>query len=111
MPQMPQNMAAAAAAPIQRREMRGPSGVDDILKTFQEVRSAELEINQDMTSNFLSGNDFTQQPAMRAAAELQSLHSDDEISQLESVRTGTSGQRRGRRKAAIPVANTISLNL
>ena len=111
MPQMPQNMAAAAAAPVQRREMRGPSGVDDILKTFQEVRSAELEINQDMTSNFSVGNDFTQQPAMRAAAELQSLHSDDEISQLESVRTGTSGQRRGRRKAAIPVANTISLNL
>ena len=110
MPQMPQNMAAAAAAPVQRREMRGPSGVDDILKTFQEVRSAELEINQDMSSNFSAGMEF-QQPAMRAAAEIQSLHSDDEISQLESVRTGTSGQRRGRRKAAIPVANTISLNL
>jgi hypothetical protein len=64
-----------------------------------------------MMSNFSAGNDFTQQPAMRAAAELQSLHSDDEISQLESVRTGTSGQRRGRRKAAIPVANTMTLNL
>jgi len=111
MPQMPQNMAAAAVMPVQRREMRGPSGVDDILKTFQEVRSAELDINQDMMSNFSTGIDFTQQPAMRAAAELQSLHSDDEISQLESIRTGTSGQRRGRRKAAIPVANTMTLNL
>jgi len=109
MPQMPQNMAAAAASPVQRREMRGPSGVDDILKTFQEVRSAELD--QDMSSNFSGNMEFTQQPAMRAAAELQSLHSDDEISQLESVRTGTSGQRRGRRKAAIPVANTMTLNL
>ena len=111
MPQMPQNMVAAAAAPVNRREMRGPSGVDDILKTFQEVRSAELDLNQDMMSNYSTGNNFTQQPAMRAAAELQSHHSDDEISQLESIRTGTSGQRRGRRKAAIPVANTISLNL
>ena len=111
MPQMPQNMAAAAVMPVQRREMRGPSGVDDILKTFQEVRSAELDINQDMMSNFSTGIDFTQQPAMRAAAELQSHHSDDEISQLESIRTGTSGQRRGRRKAAIPVANTMTLNL
>ena len=111
MPQMPQNMAAAAVMPVQRREMRGPAGVDDILKTFQEVRSAELDMNQDMMSNFSTGNDFTQQPAMRAAAELQSLHSDDDISQLESVRTGTSGQRRGRRKAAIPVANTMTLNL
>jgi len=109
MPQMPQNMAAAAVIPVQRREMRGPSGVDDILKTFQEVRSAELD--QDMSSNFSAGMEFSQQPAMRAAAELQSLHSDDEISQLESVRTGTSGQRRGRRKAAIPVANTMTLNL
>jgi hypothetical protein len=109
MPQMPQNMAAAAAAPVQRREMRGPSGVDDILKTFQEVRSAELD--QDMSSNFSASMEFSQQPAMRAAAELQSLHSDDEISHLESVRTGTSGQRRGRRKAAIPVANTMTLNL
>jgi len=111
MPQMPQNMVAAAAALVQRREMRGPSGVDDILKTFQEVRSAELDMNQDMSSNFSGGMEFSQQPAMRAAAEIQSLHSDDEISQLESIRTGTSGQRRGRRKAAIPVANTISLNL
>lgn len=111
MPQMPQNMVAAAAASVQRREMRGPSGVDDILKTFQEVRSAELDMNQDMSSNFSGGMEFSQQPAMRAAAEIQSLHSDDEISQLESIRTGTSGQRRGRRKAAIPVANTISLNL
>ena len=111
MPQMPQNMVAAAAASVQRREMRGPSGVDDILKTFQEVRSAELDMNQDMSSNFSGSMEFSQQPAMRAAAEIQSLHSDDEISQLESIRTGTSGQRRGRRKAAIPVANTISLNL
>ena len=56
---------------------------------------------------------FNQQPAMQAIGEIQSINSrqDDELSQLESVRTGTTGQRRGRRKAAIPVPNTMTLNL
>jgi hypothetical protein len=50
---------------------------------------------------------------MQAINEIASIHSrqDDEMSQLESVRTGATGQRRGRRKAAIPVANTMTLNL
>jgi hypothetical protein len=111
MPQMPQSMAAAAAPSIQRREMRGPSGVDDILKTFQEVRAADLESNPLMMPQ--AQPIFTQQPAMQAASEIASIHSrqDDELSQLESVRTGATGQRRGRRKAAIPVANTMTLNL
>jgi hypothetical protein len=111
MPQMPQSMAAQNAAPVQRREMRGPSGVDDILKTYQEVRAAELESNPTMMPGPQSI--FNQQPAMMAANEIASIHSrqDDELSQLESVRTGATGQRRGRRKAAIPVANTMTLNL
>ena len=111
MPQMPQGMAAQNAPSVQRREMRGPSGVDDILKTFQEVRSAELESNPIMMPT--SQSIFSQQPAMQAAAEIQSIHSrqEDELSQLESVRTGATGQRRGRRKAAIPVGNTMTLNL
>ena len=60
-----------------------------------------------------SQNIFNQQPAMQAVSEIQSIHSrqDDELSQLESVRTGATGQRRGRRKAAMPVANTMTLNL
>jgi hypothetical protein len=111
MPQMPQSMAAQNAPPVQRREMRGPSGVDDILKTFQEVRAADLESNPLMMPQ--GSPIFTQQPAMQAASEIASIHSrqDDELSQLESVRTGATGQRRGRRKAAIPVANTMTLNL
>ena len=112
MPQMPQSMAAQQPAPVNRREMRGPSGVDDILKTFQEVRAAEAD---HMIPGLGVGSqqtpDFNNHSAMRAMAEIQSIHSDDEISQLESVRTGTSGQRRGRRKAVIPVANTMTLNL
>jgi hypothetical protein len=111
MPQMPQSMAAQNAGPVQRREMRGPTNVDDILKTFQEVRAADLESNPIMMPS--SQNIFNQQPAMQAVSEIQSIHSrqDDELSQLESVRTGATGQRRGRRKAAMPVANTMTLNL
>jgi hypothetical protein len=111
MPQMPQSMAAAAAPSVQRREMRGPSGVDDILKTYQEVRAAELESNPVMMPG--PSSIFNQQPAVQAMNEIASIHSgqDDEMSQLESVRTGATGQRRGRRKAAIPVANTMTLNL
>jgi hypothetical protein len=111
MPQMPQSMAAQNAPSLQRREMRGPSGVDDILKTFQEVRSAELESNPLMMPS--SQSIFTQQPAMQAASEIASIHSrqEDELSDLQSVRTGATSQRRGRRKAAVPVANTMTLNL
>ena len=44
--QMPQSSyAQQSQQQPQRREMKGPSGVDDILKTFQEVRNAELEIS------------------------------------------------------------------
>ncbi len=112
-PNMPQNMAAIPSQPTQRREMKGPSGVDDILKTFQEVRQAEME------GNPLGGMQapspvFNQQPAMAAISEINSLHSfhDDGMSQGESVRTGMTGSRRaGRRKASVPVANTMTLNL
>jgi hypothetical protein len=110
-PQMPQNMAASAPPSAPRREMKGPSGVDDILKTFQEVRAAEMD------SNPLSmpgpSSLFQQQPAKQAISEISSIHSlqEDELSQGESVRTGMTGQRRGRRKAVTPVENTISLNL
>jgi len=111
MPQMPQSMAAMPSQQSQRREMRGPSGVDDILKTFQEVRAAEMESNPIMMPQ--TSPVFTQQPAMQAISEIASIHSrqDDELSQLESVRTGATGQRRGRRKPSMPVANTMTLNL
>ena len=111
MPNMPQNMAAASAQQGPRREMRGPTGVDDILKTFQEVRQAEMEYNPLMMPP--QSPVFNQQPVMQAVSEIASIHSqqDDGLSQIESVRTGATGQRRGRRKATMPVANTMTLNL
>jgi hypothetical protein len=93
--------------------MRGPSGVDDILKTFQEVRNAELDASP--LSMPQGSPIFNQQPAVQAISEIASLHSqqDDGMSHAESFRTGTTARRegRGRRKATIPVANTMTLNL
>jgi hypothetical protein len=81
------------------------------LKTFQEVRAAELDSSPVMMPH--QSSVFNQQPAMQAVSEIASIHSqqDDALSQLESVRTGATGQRRGRRKATMPVANTMTLNL
>lgn len=84
---------------MMRREMKGPSGVDDILKTFEEVRNSE------MNGNIPSSMMFNQ-PAVQAMNEIGSVHSDDVMSQ------GTSATSRGRkRKPVIPVTNSISLNV
>jgi hypothetical protein len=111
-PQMPQNMAAASSSPAQRREMKGPSGVDDILKTFQEVRSAELNVSPVMIPS--SSHMSYQQPVLQAVSEIPSMVSTprSDISG-DTVRTGVSGARggRGRRKPTAPVANTMTLNL
>jgi len=94
---------AQAAASTPRREMRGPSGVDDILKTFEEVRRVELET----IGRAPPPVNNQQQPAMVAVSELQSVASDDFASQAESSRTG--GKRRGRRTA--PVGNMVSIDV
>jgi hypothetical protein len=98
-----------ATQPAERREMKGPSGLDDILKTFQEVRSADMPMNSIPSPT----HSFSNQPVKQAMSEMESLHS-EQMSDMESQYTGSMGQRpsgRGRRKATVPVANTISLNL
>jgi hypothetical protein len=101
-PNPSQEAQAAASAP--RREMRGPSGVDDILKTFEEVRRVELET----IGRAPPPVNNQQQPAMVAVSELQSVASDDFASQAESSRTG-GGRRRGKRTA--PVGNMVSIDV
>ncbi len=98
---MPQPRTPANVASVEpprqtaRREMKGPSGVDDILKQFEEARAREIEVPQSPMS----------QPAVTAAVEIQSMTSDDLQSAVESTRTGRSGRRR-----RAPVSgNTISL--
>jgi hypothetical protein len=91
-----------------RREMKGPSGVDDILRTFEDVRRAEMETIGVRT---MPNNSFVQseqnQPAMVAVSELQSVASDD-YSQADSTR---SGMRRGRGRRPAPVGASLSLDV
>ena len=104
-PNMPQSVASVEPPrATARREMRGPSGVEDILKTFEEVRRAEV---QDASMpQFQPPMNSVSQPAM-AAAEIASLHSEDMRSQAESQRT--SGGRRRKRQA--PIGNTLNLDV
>ncbi len=106
-PPNPSPSAQAMASPnAPRREMKGPSGVDDILKTFEDVRRAEMESIGRMPPPM---NNIQTQPAMVAVSELQSVASDDyAASQAESTRSGRPG-RRGRRPA--PVGNTLAMDV
>lgn len=110
-PQMPASMAGSNSSSVPRREMKGPSGVDDILRTFQEVRAAEI----DATPLTMPTPIFTQQPAVQAAAEIASIHSTpmSEISTDTTRTAGGTAQRngRGRRKGMQPSGNTMTLNL
>jgi len=107
MAQMPQPVAAMEPSrATARREMAGPSGVDDILKTFDEVRRNVAMDAREMNS--LSEVDPNTQPALAAAIEIQSMVSGDDIgSAAESARTG----RSGRRKRTAPVGNSFSINV
>lgn len=110
-PNAPPQTMPVVAPPVQRREMKGPSGVDDILRTFQEVRNAEtapppMYTQPPILPSPQSGP--TSQPARQALAEIQSIHSEEVMSQTESTRTGGTARRR---KAQIPVGNTFSLNV
>jgi hypothetical protein len=85
-----------------RREMAGPSDVDDILRTFDEARRVEA------ASTFQAATGVLTQPAV--AAVMSSSMSVAE-SQAESARTGATNSLRPRRKRAQPpVGNTVSLD-
>lgn len=101
MGQAPQAVAAMEP-PRQtaRREMRGPSGVDDILQSFAEARR-----NESMDGTAFPEVPVNPQPAMASAIEIQSMASDDIGSTTESK---AGGGRRRRRQA---VGNTLSLNV
>lgn len=119
MPNTPQVMASVEP-PRQtaRREMKGPSGVDDILKQFEEARRQEVMGGMDNgmagvsmmsppSMNNMVVPPAMNQPAVAAVMEMESLASGDVGSMAESTRTG--GGRR-RRKAAI-TGNTLAVNV
>ncbi len=116
MPNTPQVMASVEPPKTARKEMRGPSGVDDILKTFEEVRRTEamggmgngmeeVSMGQPMMNTMVSAP--MNKPAVASVMEMESVVSGDLASQAESTRTG--GGRR-RRKAAIS-GNILSVNV
>jgi len=108
-PRAPAPVEAPPPKQVARREMTGPSGVDDILKTFEEVRLAEAnERNQ-----FQPAGGFSTQPAVAAvASRTGSVLSFDMQSQMESVATGETGtSARRKKRAQPPVGATISLNV
>jgi hypothetical protein len=99
----PSQQAQAAAAPGQRREMKGPSGVDDILKTFEEVRRNEV-LDGTAISQQISRSE--EQPAISHAIDMQSMASDDIGSTTESARVRRAGRRR-----ATPLGGVMELNV
>ena len=103
-------MAAAAPPPV-RREMKGPSNVDDILQTFKEVREAETGSHPMFSPPPMnsSPNPPANRGASQALQEIQSLASDD-VQSMGSSATGRTGGNR-KRKAQLPVGNTMSLNV
>jgi len=103
------NAVTAAGPNGSRREMKGPSGVDDILRTFEDVRRAEMETIgvRTMPNNSFVQPEQNNQPAMVAVSELQSVAS-DEYSQADSTR---SGMRRGRGRRPAPVGASLSLDV
>lgn len=107
--QVPQSVAAeSSSVPRQRKEMKGPSGVEDILQTFKEVRQAEAD-GFNMAA-FMSPppQSVAAQPAV-LAAELQSLHSEEFGTSVTGSRRGGGGRRR--KGASIPTENTIVMDL
>lgn len=103
-PNVPQHVAANPPRQSARREMSGPSGVDDILKTFEEVRMAEEQQGADLPFNPPTA---MRSPAMAAADEIQSMASGGDLGSIATERT--QGGRRRVRKA--PVGNVVSLNV
>ena len=119
MPNTPQVIASVEPQrQTARREMKGPSGVDDILKTFEEVRRQEVMGGMDNGMAGMAGKGMSppsmnnmvpqamNQPAISAVMEMESIASGDIGSTTESTRTG--GRRR--RKAAI-TGNTFAVNV
>ena len=93
MAQVPQSVAAMEPRQTARREMKGPSGVDDILKTFDDVRRVEADAPPAPPQN-------------SAPSEARSVATDD----IGSTAGSQAGGRRGRRSRAPVIGNSFSLD-
>jgi hypothetical protein len=108
--QMPDRMPQQNQRPTARREMSGPSGVDDILKTFDEVRAAEAA---QAASGFQMASGVVTQPAVAAVM----TNAMDDARSAVSGRSGMTGGTNAtgtlkprRRRAQPPVGNEMSID-
>ena len=123
----PFNMASAADPPKARREMRGPTGVDDILKAFETERlmqqaSEAPPVHPSVAGVFTpSGKPPSPPRGMQILREGVGGHSDpmadfinhmDDTGSIGTTSTMNTERRRGRRRAvATPVGTTLDLNV
>ena len=107
MPNMPMNMASQQQQQPRRREMKGPTGVDDILRTFEEVRRAE-----ESPTTFVPPPPMPdQRPAVVAASEIQSQVSADELGSIATGKTGTNRRGNNRGRGRQQVQNELTLDV
>jgi hypothetical protein len=123
----PFNMASAAEPPKARREMRGPTGVDDILKAFETERlmqqaSEAPPVHPSVAGVFTpSGKPPSPPRGVQVLREGVGGHSDpmadfinhmDDGGSIGTSSTMNTERRRGRRRAvATPVGTTLDLNV
>jgi hypothetical protein len=120
---VPFGSASTAPAPQARREMRGPSGVDDILKAFEAERlmqSAGVPVSSGAAGIFTPAGPPPSPPRGVSVLREGTGSSRDPLAEFmmddgASIGTGTtmnSERRRGRRRAvATPVGATLDLNV
>ena len=107
-PNVPQPVASVEPPrATARREMRGPTGVDDILKTFAEVRQAEVMEASMPSMSMMGGGMMGGGPTL--ASDIQSVQSEEIRSQGDSVRTAGGGRRKKRNTPIL--GNELSLNV
>ena len=116
-PRMPFNMASSsteAEVPKARREMRGPAGVDDILRAFEAERAQTIEIpiHTQSAGVFTPGGSGPDAPrsvqVQRANDPMAEFMMDTQS--VGSAGTSASG-RRGRRRQTETIGAELTLNV
>jgi hypothetical protein len=120
-PKMPFNMASASEeGPKVRREMKGPSGVDDILRAFEAERAQAINIPVHTQQ---SGAFTPSGPGPETARNVQVQRSNDPMAEFilhgdnqsvgdRSVGSTMSGNRRGRKRTPVEtVGAELTLNV
>ena len=114
-PRMPFNMAASAEeAPKVRREMRGPAGVDDILRAFEAERAQTIDIPIHTESAGIFSPSGSGPDAPR---NVQVQRANDPMAEflMETQSVGSAGTsasgRRGRRRQTETIGAELTLNV